>query len=461
MTNFNRTPPHAIDAEKAVIGAMLIDSCAIDAVVEVVGGDGASTFYHRPHALIYGAILAIHDRDSAVDQLTVGEELKRCQHLEEAGGVIYLAELSGGVASGANAAHHARLILEHGQTRLLIEAASKATSQAYDNTHDVRVIADSLSSALYEIVDRHKSGGFVSAQDGLPQVFEEIERLHQSHDALPGLDTGIVALNEKTGGWQSGDLIIEAARPSIGKTSLALTHAVHLATKCGIGVGVFSLEMPTQQVLQRVLSMITGVSLHKMRMGELGDEDWQQLNQNMGRLVNSPLFIDDTTGLTVLEMRAKARQLVRRHGVKMVVVDYLGLMEADEKTQSREQEISKISRGLKAMAKELNIPVIALSQLSRASESRTDKRGQLSDLRDSGSLEQDADIVLFIYRPEAYGLKGKNSEDTEGLAELNIAKHRNGPTGVVYAQFEKRTPQFCNLEQDHWIRRTGDMNKPR
>lgn len=446
-----REAPKSLDAERAVVGAMLIDDRAVDRAVEVLGPDGAGLFYHRPNGRIYDAILAVHGRDERADQLTVSEELKRRGQLDEVGGVVYLAGLAGDVASAANVTHHAGLVLEPGLSRWMIEAASDAQSKAYTGQLPVKDIADGLSQRLFEITERRKTGGWVRAEDGTPAVFERIDFVHQHKGELTGVDTGLVDMNGKLGGFQRKDLIIEAARPSMGKTGLSVSHAVHAAVKCGVGVGFFSLEMGREQILQRSLSMLSNVELHAMRHGRLSDGDWPHLVKAVGPLNSAPLYVDDTPAQSIMEVRGKARQLMRKDpSVGLFIVDYLQLMVSGDKSNTRDEEIGKISRGLKAMAKELDVPVIALSQLSRAPEARADKRPQLSDLRESGSIEQDADVVMFIYRPDYYGMTGPDGQPTTGLAEIIIAKQRNGPTGTVYAQYHDATTQFRNLAPSHW-----------
>lgn len=440
--NLDRLPPQAVDVEKAVLGAMLIDGRAVGRAVELLSEDA---FYHRPHGRIYTAMISLYERNEAVDQLTVGEELKRRGQLDEAGGVVFLAELAGGVASAANIEHHAKIVVERGLSRGLIEASSEISSRAYEGKSDVHELIDWSEGRIFALSEQKLTQGFESIEVVLQETFEHIEKARNQTSAVSGVNTGYTDLNDMTSGFQNSDLIILAARPSVGKTALSLSMCCRAAVEHGVGVAFFSLEMSKLQLAQRLLCIQTGIDLHKLRTGRLSEADWIHLTRNVGRLAQAPIYIDDTPGITVLEARAKSRRLQRDHGIGMVVIDYLQLMTSHEGTQSREQEVSKISRGLKGLAKELNVPVLSLSQLSRAAETRTDKRPQLSDLRESGSIEQDADVVMFIYRPDLYGLKSPDGASQEGTAEIIIGKQRNGPTGSVHLMWNKESASFENL----------------
>ena len=444
-------PPQAVEIEQAVLGAMFIDQAAIGRALEILSED---CFYHAPHGLIFAAILNLYERNEAVDQLTLGEELRRRSQLEEVGGVVYLANLAAGVATAANIDYHAKIVLEKALSRNLIETASQITEQAYEGSERIFDLIDWSEQRIFGLAERRLDGGFQSIEDVLGETLEQVERAHNQISTVSGVETGFADLNDKTSGLQQGDLVILAARPSVGKTALGLALARNAAMTANVGVAVFSLEMAKMQVAQRLLCLETKLDLHKLRTGRLRDEDWMNLTRNVGRLAQAPIYIDDTASLTVLEARAKARRLKRDYGIGLIVVDYLQLMTAHERFSSREQEIAHISRSLKALAKELNVPVLALSQLSRAVESRTDRRPQLSDLRESGGIEQDADVVMFIYRPEIYGLKSAEGASLEGVAEIIIGKQRNGPTGSVHlmwnaecAGFEDMAPDW-RLEQD-------------
>ena len=346
------------------------------------------------------------------------------------------------MATTANIDFHARIVLEKALSRKLIETASGVIERAYAADEDVQALIDKAEQQLFSLSENQLGDGFEPLEKVMGETFEHLERVHAGAGTVLGVDTGFADLNDQMSGFQKGDLIILAARPSVGKTAFALTLARNAAVEAGIGMAIFSLEMSKLQLAQRLLSIETKVDLHKLRTGRLRDEDWMHLTHNIDRLARAPIYIDDTPGISVLEARAKARRLQREHGVGMVVIDYLQLMSGHMRTQSREQEISHISRGLKAMAKELDVPVLALSQLSRAVESRTDRRPQLSDLRESGSLEQDADVVMFIYRPEMYGLKSPDGESLEGLAQIIIGKQRNGPIGSVDLMWNKESATY-------------------
>lgn len=440
--SLERMPPQAVDVEQAVLGAMLIDQRAIGRALELLD---EGCFYYSPHSRIFRAILALYERGEAVDQLTLAEELKRHSKLEEAGGVVYLARLATEVATGANIEHHARIVLEKSLSRKLIETASEVSEAAYEGRRNVQELVDWAEQRIFGLSERGMSDGFEALEHVMSATLEQIERAHNRVSTVSGVDTGFTDLNDLTSGFQPGDVIILAARPSVGKTALALTLARNAAVDSDVGVAIFSLEMSKMQLAQRLLSAETRVDLHRLRTGRLSDEDWLHLTRNVGRLAQAPIYVDDTPGLSVLEARAKARRLQREHGIGLVIIDYLQLMSAHERVNSREQEISRISRGLKGMAKELNVPVLALSQLSRAVEGRTDRRPQLSDLRESGSIEQDADVVMFIYRPEIYGLQGPDGASLEGIAEIIIGKQRNGPIGSVRLQWNAESATYEQL----------------
>lgn len=443
--DLGRMPPQAVEVEQAVLGAMMLEQRAVGRAFEILD---ESCFYHGPHARIFEAIHALFEQGTAVDQLTLTEELKRRGQLDDVGGVVYLAKLASEVATTANIHFHAQIVLERALSRKLIETASGIVEQAYAADEDVQTLIDKAEQQLFMLSENQIGEGFEPLDKVMSDAFEHIERIHAQADAVLGVATGFANLNELTSGFQKGDLVILAARPSVGKTALALTLARHAAVEAGVGVAIFSLEMSKMQLAQRLLSAETKVDLHKLRAGLLRDEDWMHLTQNIDRLAQAPIYIDDTPGISVLEARAKARRLQREYGVGMVVIDYLQLMSGHSRAQSREQEISHISRSLKAMAKELDVPVLALSQLSRAVESRTDRRPQLSDLRESGSLEQDADVVMFIYRPEMYDLKSPDGDSLEGFAEIIIGKQRNGPVGSVDLMWNKESATYEAMAPD-------------
>ncbi len=437
--DLGRMPPQAVEVEQAVLGAMMLEQRAIVRAIEILD---ESCFYHAPHSRIFAAMTDLFEQGTAVDQLTLTEELKRRGQLDDVGGVVYLAKLGSEVATTANIDFHARIVLEKALGRKLIETSSEVIERAYAADEDVQTLIDNAEQKLFTLSENQIGEGFEPLDKVMGETFEHLEHVQARQGAVLGVDTGFADLNDWISGFQQGDLIILAARPSVGKTAFALTLARNAAVEAGVGMAIFSLEMSKIQLAQRLISVETKVDLHKLRTGRLRDEDWMNLTHNIERLARAPIYIDDTPGISVLEARAKARRLQREHGVGMVIIDYLQLMSGHIRTQSREQEISHISRGLKAMAKELDVPVLALSQLSRAVESRTDKRPQLSDLRESGSLEQDADVVMFIYRPEMYDLKSPDGESLEGLAQIIIGKQRNGPVGSVDLMWNKESATY-------------------
>ena len=451
--NVERLPPQAVEVEQAVLGAMLIDRRAIGRAIEILDLD---CFYHQAHNRIYEAILGLYENNEAVDQLTLAEELRKREQLDGVGGRVYLATLATQVASAANVDYHARIVLEKALGRKLIETSAQMTEQAYEGHRDIHEVIDWAAQRIFALSESGLSQGFARLDSVLGETVEQIERVHSQASTVSGVETGYQELNNLTSGFQNGDLVILAARPSVGKTALGLCIARNAAMEAGVGVGIFSLEMSSMQLAQRLLCIETRLDLHKLRTGRLREDDWIHLTRNIARLAQAPIYIDDTPGITVLEARAKARRLQREHGVGLIVVDYLQLMSGHQQFNSREQEISHISRGLKALAKELNLPVLAMAQLSRAVEGRTDRRPQLSDLRESGSIEQDADLVMFIYRPDLYGLKDPEGGSMEGYAQIIIGKQRNGPVGNVSmtwnaacATFENMAPEYMIEQEEH------------
>ena len=441
-SNLERLPPQAVEVEQAVLGAMCIDGRAVASAIEFLD---PSCFYHIAHGKIYAAIIRLYERNEPVDQLTLAEELKKTNELEEVGGIVYLATLAADIATAANIDHHCKIVLSKALNRKLIERAAEITERAFEGAEESEALLGWAEQEIFSLSEGQLSDGFEPLEKVLDQTFEELEQAQNRTSTVSGVDTGFSDLNEETSGFQKGDLIILAARPSVGKTALALSFARHAAVEAGVGVAVFSLEMNKQQIAQRLLSAETRVDLHRLRTGRLSDEDWLHLTRHVGKLAQAPIYVDDTAGISVLEARAKARRLMRERGIGLVIIDYLQLMTSHLQINSREQEISMISRSLKGLAKELNVPVLALSQLSRAVESRTDKRPMLSDLRESGSIEQDADVVFFIYRPEIYGIKSPEGEDLEGYAEIIIGKQRNGPIGTVPLMWNGESASYENM----------------
>ncbi|MBT3447973.1 MAG: replicative DNA helicase [Bacteroidetes Order II. Incertae sedis bacterium] len=443
-----RVPPQAVQVEKTVLGAMLLERVAIPKAIEVLP---PGSFYTEQHNQIYEAILSLFERGNPVDVITLGDELKRRGKLEETGGAYYLSELTSTVATAANVEYHARIISEKSLLRGLIETMTTMVGRAYEPGSDAFELLDEAESEIFRISDSQLRRSATSMNEVLRETLARLESIHGQEGGITGVPSGFKRVDQMTGGWQPSDLIIIAARPSMGKTafSLAMARNAALHPEGATGVVIFSLEMSSGQLAQRLLTSEARVDAQAARTGRLSDEDWPRLARAAGKLSEAPIFIDDTPGLTVLELRAKCRRLKAEHDIGLIIVDYLQLMHGGSvgKNSNREQEIAHISRSLKGLAKELNVPVIALSQLSRAVETRGgDKRPQLSDLRESGSIEQDADVVAFIYRAERYGITvDESGNSTEGLAELIIGKQRNGPIGDVSLAFVHQHARFENL----------------
>ncbi len=443
-----RIPPQALELEEAVLGAMLIDKKGVDEVIDILQPDA---FYKTAHQKIFEAIFQLFQDSQPVDLLTVSSELRKKGKLETVGGEFYLVQLSQRVASSAHIEFHARIILQKFIQRSLIKISNEIIESSYKESTDVFDLLDEAESKLYDITQGNIKKSSESAQSLVIEAKKRIEEISK-RDGLSGVSTGFEKLDKLTSGWQPSDLIIIASRPGMGKTALTLSMARNIAVTKQIPVAFFSLEMSSVQLITRLISAETGLSSEKLRTGKLADHEWQQLNVKVTDLEKAPLFIDDTPSLSIFDLRAKARRLSSLHGIKLIVVDYLQLMTAGTSTKSgnREQEISTISRNLKALAKELNIPVIALSQLSRAVETRGGtKRPMLSDLRESGAIEQDADIVSFIYRPEYYNIDEWDDDErspSEGQAELIVAKHRNGGLDNIRLKFIGHLGKFEDLD---------------
>ena len=431
-----RTQPQALEVERAVLGAMLIDNMAINRVVEVLGDETA--FYHTPHRRIYAAIQKMSERGEPIDQVTLTEELVRRGQLDDVGGAVLIAELASEMATAANAEYHAQIVLEKAQRRRLIAAATQTLTESYEETEDVRELIDRAEQRVFQIAEGELGKGVTPISSAIEEAIEIAQR-----GALAGVNTGYAELDKMTAGLQPSDMIILASRPSMGKTALTLCMARNAAVN-RVPVLYFSLEMSTEQLAQRLLCAEARVNSHVFRMGNLSEEDWHRLANWIGKLMEAPLYIDDTPAISVMELRAKARRAKSEYNIGLIIVDYLQLMTSSEKFGSREQEIAYISRSLKALAKELDIPLIACAQLSRAVESRTDKRPQLADLRESGSIEQDADVVMFLFRPEVYGIVDEEGSTQEGVAEIILGKQRNGPIGSVFLTFLSECLRFEN-----------------
>lgn len=444
-TSFGRVLPQALDLEEAVLGAVMMDKDGLSAINSILRKE---SFYLDANQVIFEHMEALFKNSQPVDLLTLTEALRKSNKLEEIGGINYLMKLTNRVASAANIEFHARIVAQKFVQRELIKVSTLTIKDAFEDTKDIFDILDAAEQNLYEITDKNISRSFESLRSLVVQTRDEIEQISQNQqDGITGVPTGFTELNKMTGGWQPTDLIILAARPGMGKTAFVLSLARNAALE-GTGVAVFSLEMGNTQLVQRLLAMECEINNEKIRKGTMDESEWTQLNAGVERLAELPIYIDDTPGINIYELRAKCRRLKNNHNIGMIVIDYLQLMTAGGKESkgNREQEISAISRALKGLAKELGVPVIALSQLSRAVESRGgSKRPMLSDLRESGAIEQDADMVTFVYRPEYY--KVEDPEVPPGASEIIIAKHRNGSVGSVFLKFIGQYVKFMDFEE--------------
>ena len=434
-----RSLPHNVDAEKSVLGSIIVNNENYHRIVEMLRPED---FYFDAHRVIFRHMLQLMENSRAIDLITIQEELVRASSLESAGGIDYVAGLLDGIPHLVNIEQYIEIIREKSLFRQMIGAANKAVTECFDQAEPADQVLDRFEQSLFDLSEHRTKTGFVSVKELELPTTRLLEKLYSEREMITGVATGFTDLDRMTSGLQPGDLVIIAARPSMGKTALSLNIAQYVALRKGQGVGIFSLEMSKQQLLMRLLCAESLVDAHKVRTGYIGKDDFSQLLTALANVTRAPLFLDDSSTLTVMEMRAKARRLKAEQGLGLVIVDYLQLMSGYGRFENRVQEISGISRGLKALAKELQLPVIALSQLSRAPEQRQgDHRPQLSDLRESGSIEQDADMVAFIYREEVY----KPDEENAGKADLIIAKQRNGPIGTVKLAFLKQFTKFENL----------------
>jgi len=457
-----KIPPQALDLEEAVLGAMMIDKKGVDDVIDILHEE---VFYKPAHRFIYEAIFKLFENSEPIDLLTVSNQLRKDEKLENVGGDFYLIGLSQKVSSAAHIEFHARIILQKFIQRRLITISSEIITNSYDETFDVFDLLDEAETKLFEITQGNLKKSSETSHDLVVQALKKIEEI-SNQEGMSGVATGFSKLDALTSGWQPSDLIILAARPGMGKTAFVMSMAKNMAIDFDIPVAIFSLEMSSVQLITRMISSETGISSEKLRKGNLETYEWEALNVKVKKLSSAPIFIDDTPSLSVFDLRAKARRLVSQHGVRVVVIDYLQLMTAGSSAKgsgNREQEISMISRNLKALAKELQVPVVALSQLSRAVETRGgSKRPLLSDLRESGAIEQDADIVSFIYRPEYYGLTEWDDDERtpcEGQAEFIVAKHRNGGLENIKMKFIGRLAKFTNLDEDMGTEFQSSMNQ--
>ncbi len=451
VSGLGKLPPQAVDLEEAVLGALMLEKDALSAVIDILKPE---VFYKESHQKIFEAIHMLFQKSSPVDILTVTSQLRQQGDLELIGGAYYITELTNRVASAANIEYHARIISQKYIQRELIRISTEIINNAYEDTTDIFDLLDHAEKNLFDIAQNNLRRDSRKMDDIVRESIETLEKLRDKVDGLTGVPSGFTGLDRMTSGWQPSDLVIIAARPAMGKTAFVLSCARNAAVQFKKPVVVFSLEMSSVQLVNRLISGETEIEQEKIRKGNLAEWEWQQLHSKIGTLTEAPLFIDDTPALNIFEFRAKCRRLKAQYDIQMIIVDYLQLMHGKGEGKgggNREQEIGSISRALKSVAKELNVPVLALSQLSRAVESRpgASKRPMLSDLRESGSIEQDADMVLFLYRPEYYGLtEDEEGRSTIGIGEVIIAKHRNGETGTVPLRFVGKFVKFADLEDD-------------
>src|SRR5687768_13205753 len=445
-----RPLPHSADAERAILGAVVLDNSLVNQAIELLRPED---FYVRAHQFVFRAMISLSERGSEINPILIGEELRREGALEQTGGIAFISELTYGLPHFTNVAAYAKVVKDHSLMRQLVKVANKITSEALEGEDEATLILDHAEQMIFALADERTRQGFAHIKPVADLLLEKVQEMAGRSAMLTGLTTGFTELDTMTSGLQPADLVIVAARPSMGKTSLCLTLAQNAAIQAGAVVGVFSLEMSKESPVMRMLCSEGRVDAHRFRAGFLSRDEWARLAGALGTLSETKIFIDDTPGISVLEMRAKARRLAaEQKRLDLIIVDYLQLMSGSSKrSESRQQEVSQISRELKGLAKELNVPLVALSQLSRAPEARTDHRPQLSDLRESGAIEQDADVVAFIFREEQYKTPEEREampEDRKNIAELIIAKQRNGPTGTVDLRFTPSSMRFDNLYRE-------------
>ncbi|NLW24219.1 MAG: replicative DNA helicase [Clostridia bacterium] len=434
----DRIPPHNLDAEQAVLAAMMLDK---DAIYEIVPLLKEKDFYKEAHGILYRTIVDLAEQGEPVDLITITESLRKSGNLEKVGGVGYIAQVANAIGTSTGVTHYAELIKEKSLLRSLIKIATNLAARSYEDSEETEQILNDAERMILEISQGRVRGGLVPISEVIEGTIERLEILNNKKSDITGLTSGFRDLDKFTSGWQNSDLIIVAARPAMGKTSFCLNLAANAALLAKVPVAIFSLEMSREQLVQRMLSSAAMIDQQKLRTGRLLDKEWIALTSALGPLAEAPIYIDDTPAISVREIRAKTRRLKAEKGLGLVVIDYLQLMSTGRRVESRQQEISEISRSLKALARELDIPIIALSQLSRAVEQSQNKRPSLSHLRESGALEQDADIVMFIYRDEYYNPESEK----KAIAEIIIAKHRNGPVGTVELTFLKEFTKFGDL----------------
>ena len=429
-----------MDAEQSILGGILLDNHAINSVIEIID---TTDFYSEAHKKIFSAIIDLSERSEPSDLITLSNLLRDKKQIDTIGGVAYLASLVDNVPSAAHIAYYAKIVKEKSILRRLIGVSTEILTKSYESSSNVNDVLDDAENAIFQITENKIKPSFFPLKDLIKDIFKTIEQLYEKKALITGVPTGYDELDQLTSGFQNSDLIIIAGRPSMGKTALAINIAQNASIKTGIPVAIYSLEMSREQLALRMLASEARVDSQRLRKGFLGETDWPKLTTAAGTLSDAAIFIDDTPAISVLEMKAKARRLKAEHGLGLIVLDYLQLMRGRNASMPREQEISEISRSLKSLAKELNVPVVALSQLNRQVEARTDKRPQMADLRESGAIEQDADVIVFIYRDEVYN-KSEDSPE-KGLAEIIVGKQRNGPTGKVKLSFLKDYTRFENL----------------
>ena len=455
-SRLQRIPPYNIEAEESLLGAMLISRDAVSSVLEIVKSDD---FYRKQNQIIFDAILELFSKGEPSDPITIADHLKKKGSLEEVGGKTFIHSLISNIPLAANAEYYGRIVRNHSILRKLIYAATNIATMGYEVPEDLVATVDKAQELIFSIYQDLNQGNNKNSiavmKDIAPEVFDEVEKLHEAGSDVSGIPSGYIELDKYTLGFQKSDLIIIAARPGMGKTSLVLGMALNITLKEKLPVALFSLEMSKHQVGQRLMSAQSRIDLQRFRDGKIKEDEWTKLGRAVEKLAECKLYVDDTAFLTVMDLRSRARMMASTYGIKMIIVDYLQLMQSTSNYRGNKvQEITEISQNLKGIAKELNIPVIAVSQLSREVEKRESKRPQLADLRESGSIEQDADLVAFVYRDEYYD----ENSNKKGEADLIIAKHRNGPTGKVKLQFNKRYALFSNLTKSHQVEKRGEGN---
>ncbi len=445
LPDIGRVPPQAIDMEEAVLGALMLEKEAVITVLDILRPE---SFYKESHQKIFSAIISLTERDLPVDLYTVTEELRATGEIDNAGGPVYLTQLTSKVVSAANVEYHARIVAQKYIQRELIRVSSEIQARSYDDTYDITELLDFSEDAIFQIAEGNIKREVIPVNEVIKEAISEIEAAGKREDALVGIPSGFTKLDRLTSGWQKSELIIIAARPSMGKTAFALTMARNMAIDHGKKVAIFSCEMSAIQLVNRLIIAETEIPAQKIKNGRLTEEEWRHLDSRIKKLIQAPIYIDDTPAITITELRAKCRRLMAQHKLDIVIIDYLQLMTGPQNSGSREQEVSNISRSLKSIAKELDVPVIALSQLNRSAELRGGyKKPQLSDLRESGAIEQDADMVVFIHRMDKFGIfTYEDGTSTKGIADIILAKNRNGPVDEIRLRFREEKAIFVDLE---------------